>query len=279
MPIKKLENIGRIFGFNGCNGYMNSIDVNYQWSANASCDTFYGYWICRPTYIKDLIVAPGCNLYLYGQPFFSFFEEAEPPSNTRVYNFINVIEGPNILHEYRKHVQSLVCSCDSASAPKDAWETILECDNRQGVAPTTCNYVKSVGTSFGSTNGTGGSDSSTSSSSSTDSGSTTKESSVEASISAGAFGISASASATLSASISESFSQSIGRSDTTGVNWNTVATNTFEETTSITITETVPAGKCVKVEQAVGYAGSAIVRTNEYRMTQNCKSTSTSPNP
>lgn len=266
VPFTNIDNIGSIFGFTSCKGEYLFMDNNTQWTPYDTCEnTGSNLMQCKDApFIQDIIVTPGCNLITYGQPEFQYFDLATPIPK-KVY--IDVIQGPNTIHEYKKLVQSMVCSCSPVSEPKDDWEVILECDNRQGVADTTCNYERTVGTSYKYTNGTGGNEATTSDSSSTVGGSASASASATASASAGAFGVSAKVSATIKTSISASFSKFRGRSQTTGVDWSKVASNSFEQSVSISLKETVKVGDCLQVKQAVGYFGQAVVRTNVYKMT------------
>lgn len=280
--------LGKIFGIHTCTGDVQMVGNNTQWTVNPALTeslcaastttsdwTLYDCNAADQPFIRNLIVTPGCYLILYGQPLFNYLDIAQQSINDQIadINWLYVVEGPNTLYELRSQPQSLVCSCDPRSKPRDAWEVIVECDNRQGAANTTCNYIKTVGTSYGYKNGTGGSKSSSSDYSSTLGGSATVSVSSSASASAGMPGLSAKASVSVSASISASFSKTLGTSNTTKVDWSTVASNSYEETSQISISETIPPGKCVRVEQVVGYHGQAIVRTNVYRMTQSCRST------
>lgn len=276
------DNFGYIFGFNSCKGPMNIIEENERWSAT-DCKQLVqshfgvgssGPWLGCKNFksFKDIIVSPGCSLYLYGQPNYNLWSETRAKNKlekqiSKLTNYIEVLAGPATIYNFRPPggVQSFFCSCDLRevspnlqSSPKDGWEVILECDNREGAGETTCEYVKTVGTTFATKKENGGSESSTSSSTTSYGG--------EVSVSGSAFGVSASVKAT--------FSKELGESATTNVNWNTLSTNTFDESVSMKVSEIVPAGLCVKVEQVVGYIGEATVRTNVYRMTSNCKTTS-----
>ena len=248
---------GGLFGINSCKGKEYYINEGYTWTAQ-NCQkpiSNFNLKICsEKRYIRDIMVRPGCSLYLFGQPDLKLYNYG-----INAVNFVNIFTGPTTIYSFQwstpgitKAVQSMACSCNYKCTPKDKWVLIMECDNRNGAAEATCEYTKTVGTTFGTEKSKGGSQSNTN----------TQTSSFHAEVEVGAAGWG------FSAAVKTSFGMELGTSSTTNVDWNSISTDTFDESVTMTVKETVPPGHLAKVEQAVGSCGDATVRTNVFKITK-----------
>jgi len=167
-------------------------------------------------------------------------------ANAAVCGFSGLVESTTNLIKYTTGNRLTVRCCDVGDPtklcdPEDFFEPILICDNLEALAPTTCTYSETVGIGNSTSSGEGGSTE------------RTFYSEMGFNFGASGFGLSA------------NFHAKLGESNTTGFNWNTASSQTWNQQVSTTVEMTVP--PCMKSEllQVVGECSFFSVHARVYK--------------
>merc|ERR1712079_131297 len=121
---------------NACNGAKEDISDNWDYDPGGG---FYNG-------MGSIMVKPGCTAYLFKDYHFTG-ESLVVQGPNATYNNKWGIEGEN--PQYPNGPKSFKCRCLQKPVdckPIDDYDTILLCDNTQGVAPTKCTYSHTIGT-------------------------------------------------------------------------------------------------------------------------------------
>jgi len=121
---------------------------------------------------------------------------------------------------------------------QNKWETITELDNSMGSVPTTFSYPHTIGTTF----------------------------SLDMTES---FGDNTIVRKVIISTFFKQFAEKLGTSVTTHYNWKETDTATRSEPTTTEVTETIPAGEKISIQQVVGHCGESTVKTALFRTINN----------
>jgi len=140
------------------------------------------------------------------------------------------------------NIQMQCCTVPGdACKPKDAWQTVMSCDNRGNTYAVSCHYDSTVGTSKTNTQ------------SQTEREEETRSATIGAEVGAEAKGLHA------------TFTTEVGKSKTTGHDWTTESSDTFGTSSTTGQVFDVPGGVRKRMEQVRGVCGPNLIHTTETR--------------
>jgi len=213
----------------GCNGNQQ----NYMDNTDYDCDDGK----LKP--VGSLMVKAGCTFYGYKD----YHYKGSLIKYTGPATFPNGCSGGSCPPDKAEDssiangFHSFQCRClqdPIICQPTDEWVTIIQCDNTESSIETTCEYTKTIGTSW----------------SSEAQNSMSIDSSIEYSMSASFFNI---------------FEESIGISVTTGYDWSHTSSQAKSETETFKVAAVVPPYTLLQINGAEGNCGDNNVKTELFK--------------